>query len=324
MEPGVNSMNHGFMDMSRNGQRIIGHGGDTFWFHSDLALFPDHDLGFFVSYNSADGGEGTGKFTDAFVDRYFPGEDDPPELTEGFSDRADAFTGHYRSNRFSHQSLAKLAAAVGAIEVIASEDGTLRLLGSEWVEVSPLTFRELDGDDTVVFREADDGTMSHFFLADVPVVAFERVPSGEGPGLHLFVLVFAVTMMVGTVLSWPFGFCLRRWYKVEKATLIRMPAYRRLALFVAAVLFLVFVLGFARVMSDPNQIAIAVPGTLVVLLALPIVAGLITLVAAYFTFKLWQQKEGRPLGRIVYSAAVISFFLFVWQLHVWNLLGWRF
>ena len=80
----------------------------------------------------------------------------------------------------------------------------------------------------------------------------------------------------------------------------------------------------AIVLADANQIAIAVPTALSVLLAFPIVAGLLTLVAAYFAILLWRHGEGRRTGRVLYSVAVISFGLFVWQLHVWNLLGWRF
>ncbi len=51
-------------------------------------------------------------------------------------------------------------------------------------EVAPLTFDERFGDRRVVFREGEDGEITHFFLADVPVVAYERVPWRENPLLH--------------------------------------------------------------------------------------------------------------------------------------------
>ena len=35
-----------------NGIRTIGHGGDTFWFHSIMALIPEKNLGLFVSFNT--------------------------------------------------------------------------------------------------------------------------------------------------------------------------------------------------------------------------------------------------------------------------------
>ena len=53
LAPELNGMAYGFYEESRNGHRIIGHGGDTQWFHSDMHLMLDDHLGFFISYNSA-------------------------------------------------------------------------------------------------------------------------------------------------------------------------------------------------------------------------------------------------------------------------------
>ena len=47
--PGLNGMALGFYEETRNGHRIIGHGGDTVYFHSDLHLMPDAGLGLFIS-----------------------------------------------------------------------------------------------------------------------------------------------------------------------------------------------------------------------------------------------------------------------------------
>ena len=72
--PGMNAMALGFYEESRNGQRIIGHSGDTPCFHSDLHLLPDAGVGFFVSYNSLGKGEVNARamLWHAFLDRYFP------------------------------------------------------------------------------------------------------------------------------------------------------------------------------------------------------------------------------------------------------------
>ena len=59
--PDTDAMCLGFYEESRNGHRIIGHGGDTNWFHSDLHLIPDANVGFFVSYNSGGNGKGSGR-----------------------------------------------------------------------------------------------------------------------------------------------------------------------------------------------------------------------------------------------------------------------
>ena len=55
--PGVNSMLLGFYQENYAGQRIIAHGGDTTFFHSNLSLLMDQDVGVYISLNS--GGAGT-------------------------------------------------------------------------------------------------------------------------------------------------------------------------------------------------------------------------------------------------------------------------
>ena len=101
--------------MSMRGVRIVGHGGDTFWFHTLLALFPEYDLGLFVSYNTQEGAPGTGRFLEAFVERYFPGVDPLPDPPLDFTERAGRYEGTYRANRFSHSTVAKVAALVGGV-----------------------------------------------------------------------------------------------------------------------------------------------------------------------------------------------------------------
>ena len=51
--PNVNRMVLGFYETDTNGHRIISHGGDTQYFHSDLHLFIDDGVGYFISFNSA-------------------------------------------------------------------------------------------------------------------------------------------------------------------------------------------------------------------------------------------------------------------------------
>jgi CubicO group peptidase (beta-lactamase class C family) len=46
----------GFYEKDSHGLHIIGHGGDSQWFHTDLALVPSESLGVFVSYNTDTGG----------------------------------------------------------------------------------------------------------------------------------------------------------------------------------------------------------------------------------------------------------------------------
>jgi len=323
MAPGVNGMAHGFMEMSRNGQRIIGHGGDTFWFHSGLALFPDHDLGVFVSFNSEAGGGATGPFIDAFVDRYFPVEELVPTPPEDFAERAHRFAGEFRANRFSHTTIAKLA-ATASVTVSATEDGSLRALDTEWVEVAPLTFQERYGDDMLIFRENEAGEITNFFVARVPIVAFERLPLSEHPTTTFVIgLLFLVT--AGVTLLFPFtGWVLRRWYRVSPGDLVRIPGAARGVAWAAALLLAAGVASLVIILRDPTVIAVEVPRSLPAALLVTVLAVIPTLGWVAWSVQLWRRGQGRRTVRVLYSLAALVFCLFVWQLGVWNILGWRY
>ena len=89
----------GFYEMNRNGLRIIGHGGDILFFHSDLFLIPERKVGLFVSMNS--GGNGAASFwirdhlAHAFVDRYFPADRTAPVALPKAREHGDALAGTY-------------------------------------------------------------------------------------------------------------------------------------------------------------------------------------------------------------------------------------
>jgi hypothetical protein len=76
----------GFYEDMPNGHRIIGHAGDTEYFHSDLYLVPDANVGFFISHNSDGKGEISARTAvgHKFLDRYFPyASAHPPARTLG-------------------------------------------------------------------------------------------------------------------------------------------------------------------------------------------------------------------------------------------------
>lgn len=70
-------MTLGFFEENRNGHRILGHGGDTSYFHSHLQIYPDDRAGIFISLNSngrgaIDSHELRQAVLSGFADRYFP------------------------------------------------------------------------------------------------------------------------------------------------------------------------------------------------------------------------------------------------------------
>jgi hypothetical protein len=319
--PTVNPFLHGFADLSRYGEHMIGHGGDTFWFHSQLTLLPERDVGVFVSMNTAGGSSGA--FVADLVRHAYGHEGDPPlrHPPADFAARADRFTGRFRSNRFVHNDFLKVA-ALDTRKVSNSGDTALAFdLGDDkiWIESAPLTFRAAHSDRTIAFREDDDGRITHIFLGDSPYAALERVPAMESPFLHAVLGVLAIAMFLLAVFALPVQVWFRWRHSYTPANPV--PAAARAVGWLGAVLFLAFLVGFGVVLSDTNQIALGHVGAVRLLLWLPVLGALFGVVALVLALRAWGAKRGSTLARLSYTLLAVLMLTFSWQLWVWNLLG---
>ena len=183
----------GFYEETRNGHRIIGHAGDTQYFHSDLHLIPDAGLGFFISYNSAGKGETRARESvwHAFLDRYFPY--DPPAATVQPNAAADAslVSGRYLISRRSETTILKVSTVLGETKVASAPDGTITVDSlkdpngqpKKLEEIGPLMFRAVHGQDRVGFKRDESGRL--VLVTDFPVFVFQRSPWNEDSALNL-------------------------------------------------------------------------------------------------------------------------------------------
>ncbi len=85
----------GFYESDFNGHRVVGHGGDTQWFHSDLGIDQENRLVFFVSFGGPSGGTVRSSLVAALYDEFFPRDEEPPIPPEGFEERASKYAGTY-------------------------------------------------------------------------------------------------------------------------------------------------------------------------------------------------------------------------------------
>lgn len=326
--PEVNPMSHGFIDMSMNGQWVIGHGGDTLWFHSELALLPDHGVGLFVSFNTEGGGRATGRVYREFMDHYFPKQAVPAlKPAAGAARRLERFAGTYRPARYSHTDFTKLAAAVQTVAIVVNEKGELETLGSErlrWIETGPVAFREVHGLRTLAFREDAQGRITHLFLGDLPVIAFERVGVLDLLPLQLGLTIVTMIMFVATIIFWPMAAFARRHYYISLPEGARVPRPARSIAWVASICFVVFAIGLFAVLADPNQVVFGVPAVLRVLAAFGVAGAALAAGALVSTSWLWWRRRGSVWGRLGYSSVTLACLVATWQLYHWNLLGFRF
>jgi CubicO group peptidase (beta-lactamase class C family) len=329
-DPRVNGVTLGLYEQSSHGLRIVGHGGGTQWFFTDMALIPDEGLGVFVSYNSAGGALlAIDRFMRAFLNRYYPvprvGLEGPPA---GWSDRAGRYEGRYQALRRSHTTFEKLLGLMWQVRVDVVAPGeilvqTAMLDDERLLEVEPGLFRSEDGVVAAAFRE-DDAGRTHLHLSTLPTTAAEKAGLATSPGFHLLLLVFWLATFLSIFIVLP-----GRWVAQRKvatvAPLHGLERWLRWAAVAVAVLALVFLVTLAGATEDIEAfMSGAAEDGIRLALAFPILAllpGLAVVAGAVLAFR---RRLWGPWGRGYFAAFAVAVVVFLGQLHYWNLLGWRF
>ena len=232
--PGLNGFDLGFYQENRNGQRIIGHGGDTIVFHSDLHLLLDANVGLFMSFNSA-GKDGAvndvrSAIFRAFLDRYFPFQ---PKTEPTWKDaKADAarVAGSYESSRRNESAL-RFLYLLGQASVQAQPDGTITVSALtddagnplHWREIAPLHYREVNGQTLLDFVTDPQGRILYFATSENPASIMQRTPARLRPSTFGPLLGSAFVILLATLLTWFGGWRIRRHYG---ATLVLSRAQR--------------------------------------------------------------------------------------------------
>src|SRR5215475_11615626 len=105
-----------FMEYLIDPVRIIAHGGDTVYFHSDMIIIPEAHFGYFLSYNSLgkDVGGGRGEILRAFVNRYFPNPNEQKGDVDAETQKSDGrvVSGVYDGTRRGETTFLKTLALV--------------------------------------------------------------------------------------------------------------------------------------------------------------------------------------------------------------------
>jgi len=329
-DPRLNGMALGFYEETRNGHRIIGHGGDTLYFHSDLHLIHDSNVGFFVSYNSAGKGEVSGRtiLFEKFLDRYFS-YTPPAAAVVSAKENAEQVAGLYVASRRGEKSFLKVTEFIGQAKAFANSDGTLSidpLKGSNgelkrYEEISPLLYRQVNGQDLIGFHKNSNGRME--FSIDYPFFVFERASTADNKNFNMAIIVPSLIFMALAVLFWPVGASIR-WHYGTKLDLTSSEKRLRLAVRLVCIVDLVFVVGWCVFISGTNDVtnlSRSRDPLLYLLEILGVIAAMGTLIVILHAFRSWA-KTGKwiwaKLFDVALALACISFTWFIWH---WNLIN---
>ena len=337
--PPLNSMLLGFYQMNRNGHRIIGHGGDSQWFHSELSLFLDDHLGMFVSMNSVgvDGAAGPIRqaLREAIADRYFPGPgpQKPLDAAAARSNGAKLAGTFVTSRREETSFFSLLYYLLEAAPVSVGDDGRLTIGGEKGLSGQPQHFAAIapliwqgQGEKTRLAARLANGSVAVWGDDNTPFEVFMPVPLAKD-ATWLKPAVFAsVAALLLTALFWPVNALYRRRYGAQ-LTLRGVQAVSYRVTRVAALLDAVLMIAWPITMVVMFQ-TFALNGTFDPLLtvlhwATIVVFPLALLVFLWNAVVVWTSRPGlRGLFARLWSVVlVLSGVVLVWTGAVFHLIG---
>jgi hypothetical protein len=335
--PNVNRMLLGFYETSTNGHRIISHGGDTQYFHTDLHLFLDDGVGYFISFNSLGKDGAVGSIRDAFyrsfADRYFPGSGPDGQVAEAAAkEHSAAIAGSYISSRRADSTIFSVLNLLQPVKVVANEDGTISVplltdLNGEptkWREIAPYVWRDTNGKARLA-AEVVDGRVVRFAPEWIsPIIYFERSSGAKGVGWLMPAAVASVAALALTVLFWPVAALVRlRFGRSLPYSGTEAKAYRWVR--IGALLSLAAIGGWiATVMAMLDDLSLLSSrldwwvATLRVLGTIAVLAGLA--LALWHLAVVWRAKK-RWLGKTWAVVLVFATAISLWVALAFHLVG---
>jgi len=238
--PGFATTAHGFLRELHNGRTVIGHGGDSIFFHNEFELLPAEGVGIEFNFNSRGRGDAVylarEALFDGFMDRYFPDTAAPVDSQALPTALADAreIAGRYESSRRVEHGFISIFYVLQQSVISANPDGTIS--APSFPETDRVTFKEIGpqlwrrvGGKQQLALQTIDGVKTVVDSTD-PTAVLQSVPLRRSASLNLTVLLGSFLVLAVTLVLW----LLSRWLKPAKTISEEMPLVRRLRLFLRA------------------------------------------------------------------------------------------
>jgi CubicO group peptidase (beta-lactamase class C family) len=322
----------GFYEDEFEGVRVVGHGGDTRFFHSLLSIDRENDLAFFFSFGADGGATIRSSILPAFYRHFLPRQEAPPAPPADFAERAGRYAGSYGFWRGNFSRLEKVLGLLTQLKVAPGPDGTLviSMSGSakQYAEIGDRLFRETSPDVSlrpgisprlVAFHENERGEITGFVMEGLPFMSLRKLPLVATQAFNYSLLGLSLLVLLGVLL--------RRFY--QRAAIRALPAPDRSAhnaiLYAAATNWLVVIAGGIVVSIVADTIFGGIPLLFKLWLVLPIVATLAGLYAAYWCFRVWTGRHlASGWARVRYTVVAAAALFMSWFYAYWNVLGFQY
>jgi CubicO group peptidase (beta-lactamase class C family) len=322
----------GFYEEDFNGTRIVGHGGDTQWFHSFLGIDREHELTFFVSFGGPGGSPVRTAFASAFYNEFFPRAGSRPQPSDDFAERGGRYAGAYGFWRSNFSNIEKVLGLTGVAQVAPTPDNTLVVsfggAAKQYVEIEENLFGELSPNVSLIagisprqvaFQENDDGEISGFVMDGLPFMSLRRLPFVATPAFNYSLLALSMLAFVAVVAG--------RWY--QRAAIRSKPTADRAAINTASLAavanLLVAITGVIVLAVVQDVLFTEIPTLFKLWLVMPIIATAAGLYLLFRTVLVWRQGVLSGVwARLRFTAVTLCALFMCWFYYYWNILGFQY
>ena len=318
----------GFYHEDRNGLNIVGHGGDTVFFHSDLHLFLDKNVGLYLSMNSPGKASAVHplreQLFEEFTDRYFPAPEQTVPTASTAKAHGQAMSGHYVSSRAGGFNWLRLTEILGQTSVGVDKDGILVAstvtdpsgTPRQWREVAPWTWQEVNGTDKLEAVVDSEGHVKMFSITPyAAIIEFLPAPISLNAGWILPAAGIAMLVMLIAAIGWPAVALVRRRYKYA-SDLSGRPLLLHRATRATGWLFIVLTIGWLIIFTFITKDLTALDDRLDIwmrLLQLILVAAIIGAFAGIWNAWTVFRAPGRHRIRTIWAIVIaLSAAFLIW------------
>lgn len=318
-DPNANGLAHGFIEYDTHAQRIIGHGGDTIYFHSNCGIIQEHNFGYFFSTNTNSTVMPLHFLVDEFLKEFFPAPTGS-ELAITNSRSLKEYTGTYRATRRSESDLSKVMSLFMTSTVKVSKDGRgldiFDIFIKEYityVEVKEGTFQRSDGYDSYTFLKNSKDEIDAVIYNRLPVITFIRLPAWESQVVIIIIAGLAVIMILSGIIVRPVGLMAIFSKKNKPSGFARWAGFTGSILILFYLIYIILLIVYLTgdvVFELPNPLLFIVPG----------IIFFINIGIIIFCPFAWIKSFWKLPGRIYYTSMTVISSAFLWLLYYWNFL----
>jgi len=322
----------GFYEADYSGARVLGHGGDTVYFHSFLGIDAENELTFFTSFGADGGSVVRSLLFPAFYAEFFPRPEATPVPPADFADRAGKYAGNYGFWRSNFSTIEKSLGLAGGVQVAPAADNTLMVAfggkAKQYAEVENNLFREMNplvalapgiSPRLLAFQENEQGEITGFVMDGLPFMSLRKLATYESGSFNLTLLGLSLLVFLAVVL--------RRFY--QRKTYSSLPAADRTALaaatYASAANLLAIIAGAIVISMVQDQIFGGIPLLFKLWLVLPVIAFVAGIYLLYRCIMVWRLGLLPGLwARVRYTVVALCALFMCWFYWFWNILGWQY